>query len=208
MKGEKNKTPLPDENERVKQLVEHFSSGNVSAFVEKLQDVLYQSFNRIFHIDRRSGIYPGVSSDIFTAIIKAYPEVNPQWLLIGKGRMFAEEGKKQGDAAQLSTNRLDHDTISDRDLIAMFLRVSDAQTLILNDIRSKMAQETTQAIISDSVRTVEANLTDVRKKVTTLVERQELAIEEIRDQFSQLRLQKTDPSKGLRKKLGRNDGNE
>lgn len=44
------------------------------------------------------------------------------------------------------------DKLSDRDLIAMFLRVADTQTEILKDIRNGMARAETQATIQETVK--------------------------------------------------------
>ncbi len=74
------------------------------------------------------------------------------------------------------------------------------QAEIMRSIESKMAQETTQA-------NMETNLKAVRKDVTTLVERQSLAVEEMRDHFAQLGVQRKNASKDVRKKANQSDGN-
>lgn len=70
----------------------------------------------------------------------------------------------------------------------------------MRSMESKMALETTQGQMKTS-------LTEIRRDVTTLVERQESAVEEIRDLFLQLGAQKRTASKGVRKKADQNDGN-
>lgn len=86
---------LPDKNQRVKDLIDYFANGNVSGFLVNLEGISHQSLNRIFNIDRRKGGYPGVSSDIFTAITKGYPQVDPQWLLVGEGTMLRKGHKEK-----------------------------------------------------------------------------------------------------------------
>lgn len=91
-----------------------------------------------------------------------------------------------------------------------FLNQSEAfrtQAELLRSIESKMAQEQTQAIIKEQTAMIQFSLQDVQGKVTTLWERQHLAIEEMRDHFAKLGVQKTPASAGAHKKQGRSDGN-
>ncbi|MBA4168134.1 MAG: hypothetical protein H0X41_11450 [Chitinophagaceae bacterium] len=85
------KEELPDQNRRIKQLVAHFSDGNVSTFLLGLNGMSHQRFNRIFNIDPKNGKYPGVSAAIITAIRSGYPTVNYDWLLTGEGSMLIGE---------------------------------------------------------------------------------------------------------------------
>jgi hypothetical protein len=78
-------------------------------------------------------------------------------------------------------------------------------SIILERIESKMAGKETQTIIAEKVKRGEISLGDIRKEVTTLVERQTLAIEEIRDRFEELQSHKNVPSKDVRKKGRQND---
>ena len=52
---------LPEENNRVKKLIDHYAKGKVAAFVKRLNDpkkpdeeISHQRLNRIFNIDSRS----------------------------------------------------------------------------------------------------------------------------------------------------------
>lgn len=74
------------------------------------------------------------------------------------------------------------------------------QAEIMKIIEKNMAR-------ADSQARSELSLTDIRKDVTTLVERQELAIEEFRERFLEIREGAKGPSKGVHKTRSRNDGN-
>lgn len=93
MKARPEHIIMPEKNARVKQIINHFADGNVSAFVQNLHGISHQVLNRIFNIDRRKGGYPGVSSDIITAIAKGYPSVDTNWILTGEGAMLLEQQK-------------------------------------------------------------------------------------------------------------------
>lgn len=91
-------------------------------------------------------------------------------------------------------------------LFAMFLEVSGTQTAILRSIESKMAQESTQAKMMEQTTWITFSLQDVSQKVTTLWERQHMAIEEIREQFAKLGVERIPASGGAHKKRGQNGG--
>lgn len=75
-----------------------------------------------------------------------------------------------------------------------------AQGELMAFIRKEMALEAAQG-------QMKVNLSEIRRDVTTIVERQESAVTEIRDLFLQLGAQRKSPSEDARKKVGRNDGN-
>lgn len=79
--------------------------------------------------------------------------------------------------------------------------------VILERMESKMAQQTSQAIIEQKTKSIELSLADARKVLATLERRQHLAIEEIRDQFLKVAAGKKIPLKGARKKSGQSNGN-
>lgn len=95
------KEVLPEFNQRVKILVDHYAMGNVSKFVRYLndrgQDISQQKFNRLFNIDTRTHKYPGVSTDVVAAITEVFTEVNNTWLLTGEGEMLKEQKPTAGD---------------------------------------------------------------------------------------------------------------
>lgn len=118
---------LPAENKRIEELVKEFGKGKVSIFIRQLNGISHQSLNRLFHIDSRTNDYPGVSSDIIQAIIKAFPQVNTSWLLTGEGSMLLskKDAKPNSELA-----RVDFLKIMDRlfNLDALEKRVSDIES--------------------------------------------------------------------------------
>ena len=95
------KEVLPEFNQRIKSIVDHFAKGNVSKFVRYLQDqgqdISQQKFNRLFNIDTRTQKYPGVSTDVVTAITEVFPEIDNTWLLTGEGDMLKRQVSVAGD---------------------------------------------------------------------------------------------------------------
>lgn len=81
---------LPAINMRVRQLIEHYAGGSVKQFSEKIKLASSQKLNRIFNIDKRNGEFPEVSSDILIAIANMYSDVDINWVLTGRGKMFLE----------------------------------------------------------------------------------------------------------------------
>lgn len=74
------------------------------------------------------------------------------------------------------------------------------QAAILRSIESKMA-------IVDVQATMKTSLEDVQEKMTTVWERQELAIEEFRERFARLEALKSAPTGRARKTADHNGGN-
>lgn len=81
---------MPALNKRVKDIVDHYTGGNVKRFSEITGLASSQKLNRIFLIDKRRGEYPEVSSDIILAIANTFSEVDKNWLLTGDGDMLSE----------------------------------------------------------------------------------------------------------------------
>lgn len=81
---------IPAINMRVKQLIEYYTGGSVKQFSEKIKLASSQKLNRIFNIDKRNGEFPEVSSDILIAIANMYSEIDINWVLTGRGKMFLE----------------------------------------------------------------------------------------------------------------------
>jgi|SRR5690606_5134692 len=80
--------------QRINFLINHYSSGNVSAFSKSINQSK-QSINRLFNIDTRSGQYPIPSNKIIESICQAYPEVNYTWLVTGEGLPFKTSDQTQ-----------------------------------------------------------------------------------------------------------------
>lgn len=113
-------------------------------------------------------------------------------------RTFSE---KFGVNFDLIWNGMPPDTeqkITDRDLYAMFLTVSAAQTEILKDIKNGMAR-------ADALADIDTNLTRVLTGVEVLSRDQEVALKEIRA-LSEPKRVKKNPSRGAGKRSGQTDG--
>lgn len=78
---------LPKENARLKKVIEYYFEGNESAF-SKAIGVSQPRINRLFSEDKRSGEFPLISFEILQATINKYVEINPEWLINGRGEMF------------------------------------------------------------------------------------------------------------------------
>jgi len=74
-------------NERLKELVKHYTQGNAAAFAKSIE-VTQQRFDRLLKIDKKSGKYPAVKGEMINAILDKYPNVQDVWLLAGRGEML------------------------------------------------------------------------------------------------------------------------
>lgn len=82
---------MPYANQKVRELIEAFTGGNVSEFAKKI-GLPQQNLNRLFVIDNRSGKYPRVSESIIKAIITKYSEVDEAFFYQGFKYNEKEEG--------------------------------------------------------------------------------------------------------------------
>lgn len=78
---------LPIENQRVKNVIDFTTKGNVLQFSKEI-GISQPRINRLFSIDTRSGKYPLVSFEIVQAIINKFVNINAEWLLTGEGEML------------------------------------------------------------------------------------------------------------------------
>ncbi len=78
---------LPDENQRVKNVIDYFCNGNELQFSKEV-GITQPRINRLFNIDTRNNKYPIVSFEIIQAIINKYVGVDSEWLIIGRGEML------------------------------------------------------------------------------------------------------------------------
>jgi hypothetical protein len=85
---------LPENNYRIKQVVDYKTGGNVSKFAE-LIGTSQQKLNRVFKIDTRTGKFPTVPSDIISRITELFVDINPSWLLTGEGEMLLSVNKSE-----------------------------------------------------------------------------------------------------------------
>lgn len=75
---------LPPDNQRVKDVIDFYCNGNELLFSREI-GISQPRINRLFKIDPRSDKYPAPSYEIVQAIINKFVEINPRWLLTGKG---------------------------------------------------------------------------------------------------------------------------
>lgn len=75
---------LPSDNQRIKDVIEFYCDGNELLFSREI-GISQPRINRLFKIDPRSDKYPAPSYEIVQAIINKFVEINPRWLLTGKG---------------------------------------------------------------------------------------------------------------------------
>jgi hypothetical protein len=81
---------IPDINQRVRQIIDLQTGGNVKKFAESI-NIKQQSINRLFNIDTRTGKYPIVTTEILVAITEMYVDVDSKWLLTGKADAYQIE---------------------------------------------------------------------------------------------------------------------
>src|SRR5690554_475991 len=81
---------LPIENQRVKKIIEYYFQGNENQFSKEI-NVSQPRINRLFSLDNRSNKYPQVSFDIIQSIINKFININPEWLIVGRGEMLKQD---------------------------------------------------------------------------------------------------------------------
>ena len=84
---------LPIENQRVKEIINFVTNGNVLQF-SNLIGISQPRLNRLFTIDKRNNNYPLVSFEIIQAIINKFLNINAEWLITGKGEMLKTKSKE------------------------------------------------------------------------------------------------------------------
>ena len=82
---------MPGINARIRQVIDYHSNRNVRKFAETI-NIPQQKLNRLFNIDTRTGKYPVATTDIIQSMTEMYVDIDPDWLLTGKGKMFREQG--------------------------------------------------------------------------------------------------------------------
>lgn len=106
-------------NERINFLINHYTQGNVSSFAEKV-GLTRQLVNRLFHPDISSHKYPSPSLNMLTSILKNFPEVDANWLMIGVGEPF-----------KFISSALDNKTnTGDKDWKSMYFELLDEKDLL------------------------------------------------------------------------------
>jgi hypothetical protein len=134
--NDRDKQELPPINKRIKELVDKFSGGNVSNFIELIKFNKHQNFNRMFNIDNRNGKFPSPSAEILNSIKIHLPEIDYDWLLTGEGEML------KGDSPAQTTTLVGDVTVSREawDMIKLQIQTINNQQQAL-----QMQQTTIQA---------------------------------------------------------------
>lgn len=133
--------------------------------------------------------------------------VNPDFLFMGRGPILENEVHRGNDEDDIVKE------LTPGQILTLLARANEkhAETLaiharILDRIESKMAQETTQARIDETLKRMDTNLTETLTGVESLAKRQHTAIKDILGELSELKAQKIHPSQGSRKKSHESDG--
>ena len=74
--------------QRLLQLVESLAEGSQSKFAKNI-GLLQQTFNNYLDAEGQRKI----RFDLLTAILRAYPQVNRDWLFFGEGEMLGQGGR-------------------------------------------------------------------------------------------------------------------
>lgn len=82
-----NNIGLPPINERIKDIINDQTKGNVTAFSIDLGYNGAQKVNRLFKIDSRTGKYPTPSSTLISDISNKF-DVNINWIISGVGEKY------------------------------------------------------------------------------------------------------------------------
>lgn len=148
---------IPAINMRVKQLIEYYAGGSVKQFSEKIKLASSQKLNRIFNIDKRNGEFPEVSSDILIAIANMYSEIDINWVLTGRGKMFLE-----------NTNLLPANTSADNTTIQLVNTItSQAETIGSLKKEVEVLQDRIQKLQADVSNSKDEDVLNV-KNVTAV----------------------------------------
>ena len=95
---------IPEINKRINQIIEYYANGVVTKFAEQI-NISQQTLNRLFVVDKRTGKYPVATTEILQRISEMY-DVNTQWLLTGKGRMFLNDTKNPLNQSIVGNNNI------------------------------------------------------------------------------------------------------
>ncbi len=78
---------LPEDNNRIKMLIDHYCDGKELQFSQAI-GISQPRINRLFNVDARSGKYPAPSYEIVQAVINKFINVDAEWLITGRGSML------------------------------------------------------------------------------------------------------------------------
>lgn len=79
-----NESELSFQTLRLKKLIENTCGGNISKFARELGLTSGSKLNRVFHLDKRSGQYPNISSDLLLRIGERFGNETISWIIDGE----------------------------------------------------------------------------------------------------------------------------
>lgn len=125
IKSNINQTFLMERNyhpvtQRIKELIDDFSDGNVTFFSRLLGYDSPQKINRLLHIDKRTGKYPKPSADIIKQISNEF-NISLEWLNTGKGERGRDPSETDLLVLLTQKEHLLSETIKDKDRIISLL---------------------------------------------------------------------------------------
>lgn len=159
---------------RLESVMRHYGIFTVNELATKY--LKYDSAQKINRL-KKEGASP--SAEIIADIVTVWPDINANWLLVGKGEMMRSTSNK------IETENKDEPSMAS--IMMVLAEGYKAQVDTIKSIESKMAQESTQA-------TIAANLNFVVAAVKKISSRQDSGLKEIQTEFSHLRFDKTGPS--------------
>lgn len=149
---------LPIENQRVKNVIDFTTKGNVLQFSKEI-GISQPRINRLFSIDTRSGKYPLVSFEIVQAIINKFVNINAEWLLTGEGEMLKNAPAPEL-APQESHAGADRYTALLEDKIALLEK-------------NNALQERENTYLSEKIKGLENTIKELKSKLQKTIAKQE-----------------------------------
>ncbi len=78
---------IPEINRRIREVVDNKANGSVNKF-SKIVGMSQPRLNRLFNLDQRTNKYPSIPTELLIKITKVFIDINPTWLLTGKGELL------------------------------------------------------------------------------------------------------------------------
>jgi len=137
---------------RLEQLMKHYGVSTVNELaIKHLKYDAPQKINRL----KKEGNSP--SAEIIADILRLWPEVNANWLLVGAGPML------HGQVNKIETKAEKEPSMNS--VLLVLAEGYKAQVETIKSIESKMAQEQTQAMINKSVQKIVTSLPELADRL-------------------------------------------